>query len=352
VESITITSPNGGESWPAGTAQSITWTDNIPVKVKVDLYKGGVLNSVIDDSTTSDGLLAWNIPSGTAVGSDYTIKITSVDDGAVFDFSDANFTISAYNPALSLTSPNGGESWGAGTNQTITWTDNFFDDVRLELWKGGAFNSLIIASTPSDGSKGWFVPSGQTPGTDYKVKIINVGDTAVFDFSDADFTVTGFVPDITLQSPNGGEEWKANSFHLIEFTDNIDEFVRIHLYKGGVFHSIINDSTRSDGSTNWTIPRDFSLGTDYKVKITSVVDTTLFDFSDADFSIIEADSILVTIPNGGEDWMMGTFQQIKWIDNIPEIPANKIRFELWKGGVLDSVLFDAEDPDGSKDWNI
>jgi hypothetical protein len=356
VSDITVTTPNGGEVWPAGTSQSITWTDNIAEKVKIDLFKGGVFNSVINDSTNSDGSANWDIPPGTKVGSDYKIKITSVDDTTLFDFSDSDFTIdTAPDPSITITSPNGGEDWQANTQQLITWIDNIpnipGNKIKFELWKGGVLDTVLFDAEDPDGSKIWNIAPGTTLGNDYKIKLIYVNDPTVTSISDANFTISGYVPEITVNSPNGGESWPAGSFRVITFTDNIPEFVRIHLYKGGVFDSVINDSTRSDGSTNWNIPHSTTPGTDYTIKITSVLDSTLFDFSDADFTLLEA-PIVITSPIGGEVWMAGTRQYITWIDNIPEIPSEKIKFELWKGGVLDTVLFDAEDPDNSKIWDI
>jgi len=49
---ITVTSPNGGEVWQAGTSHNITWTDNISENVKIELYKGGAFNSTISSSKT------------------------------------------------------------------------------------------------------------------------------------------------------------------------------------------------------------------------------------------------------------------------------------------------------------
>ena len=41
--SITIISPNGGEIWQSNIQQTITWTDNTPDNVSIDLYKSDTL---------------------------------------------------------------------------------------------------------------------------------------------------------------------------------------------------------------------------------------------------------------------------------------------------------------------
>jgi hypothetical protein len=94
-DSFVIVSPNGGESWRAGTDQTILWTNNVSTDVKIELYKNGSFNSTITSSTSSDGSYTWNIPAGTALVSDYTIKITSIIDRSITDVSNAEFTITA-----------------------------------------------------------------------------------------------------------------------------------------------------------------------------------------------------------------------------------------------------------------
>jgi hypothetical protein len=350
VPSVTVTSPNGGESWPAGSFHQITFDENLDGNVKIDLYKGGVFNSVITGSTSSDGSANWTIPPGTTPGTDYKIRIESLDFPAVFDFSNADFEIDTVSPPfITVTSPNGGESWAAGSFHQILFDENLTGNVKIELYKGGVYDSDINASTSSDGSTNWTIPAGQTPGSDYKVKITSLSDTTISDFSDADFTISAFVPPfVTVTSPNGGEGWARGVQYQITFNDNITGNIKIELYKGGVFNSVINASTPSDGQTNWTILASTAVGSDYKIKITSVDDTTLSDFSDADFSI---GSFELTVPNGGESWGAGTFQQLKFKTGLVDTDM-VVDFELWKGGVFDRLLFENTDADGSKDWNI
>src|SRR5450759_3603111 len=54
ISSITVTSPNGGETWARGVTQTIKWTyvGNPGSSVKIELMKGGVLNSTINSSTS------------------------------------------------------------------------------------------------------------------------------------------------------------------------------------------------------------------------------------------------------------------------------------------------------------
>ena len=76
---ITLTSPNGSENWQVESSQLITWTDNLNGNVEIQLFKASVFQTMISSSTSSDGSKEWIIPPDLEPGSDYTIKITSVD---------------------------------------------------------------------------------------------------------------------------------------------------------------------------------------------------------------------------------------------------------------------------------
>ena len=227
--SITVVSPNGGESWAAGSTQTISWTyiGNPGSAVQIDLYKGGAFNSTIIASTGigagGNGSYSWPIPGGLTPAGDYTVVITSTTNAAYTDTSNAPFTITAPPPpSITVVSPNGGESWAAGSTQTISWTyiGNPGSAVQIDLYKGGAFNSTIIASTGigagGNGSYSWPIPGGLTPAGDYTVVITSTTNAAYTDTSDAPFTITApAASPFTVTSPNGGETWKRGLSTLL-----------------------------------------------------------------------------------------------------------------------------------------
>ena len=53
--SITVTSPNGGENWQQGSSPLIQWsyTGDVGSTVRIELLKPGVLNQVINASTSA-----------------------------------------------------------------------------------------------------------------------------------------------------------------------------------------------------------------------------------------------------------------------------------------------------------
>ena len=109
--SLTVLTPNGGESWTIGTTQTIQWaTNQAPSAViSVQLFKGS--NVVYRwDPPFPDHKISWNIASTSVFGvlvpgSDYTIRVT-VDtspnnisgDDVIKDDSYSSFTIATTSP--------------------------------------------------------------------------------------------------------------------------------------------------------------------------------------------------------------------------------------------------------------
>ena len=352
VSALTVVSPNGGETWTIGCAYAIQWLpDNTAGTVKIELFNNNVFClTICPQVPPTMTTYTWVPPVSLVPGNAYKVKISSLTSAAGFDFSDGNFTINQ--GSIMVTSPNGGETWQKGSTHQVLWTDNICDNVRIELWKGGTYNSLITASTLSNGSFTWAIPNVNTlvPGSDYKIKVLSVSNVAgttgtVFDFSDANFTI-GAAPTLIVVTPNGGENWYGGGTYSITWIDAIAEPVRIELWKGGSLNSTITAS--ATGPFSWTIPSATVPGTDYKVKVIGLTTSASFDFSDNNFSISQGSFITVTSPNGGEVWAKGSTHIITWLDNI----SWNVRVELWKGGAYHSLINASTPSTGSCYWAI
>lgn len=306
---LNVTAPNGGETWTAGSTYNITWvyTSQYPYSdVMIELLRGDLIDRVITFNAPlgsgGTGSYAWTLPSDIAARSDYKIRVSSSVSFNYDDSSDAFFTIgNPNNPTLTLTTPNGGESWNAGTTQTIRWTYTGTPGpaVNLTLLKGGlsqqTIASFISVGSNGSGSYAWAIPSTLTAGTDYTIRITSTESTAIADVSNNSFTiVNGSTPGVaTIQvvTPNGGETWKTRTRQAItwSYTGNPGTKVKIELYKGGAFKQVISAGatlgSNGTGTFNWLLPSTLTAGTDYKIKITSTTSTTITDLSDQNFSI-------------------------------------------------------------------
>ena len=349
--SLTIVSPDGEESLIRGTTQTIKWNSSGSpgAYVKIELMKSGVFNRTIIASTPNDGTHPWLIPATQAPGTDYKVKITSTTNASYNDTSDNSFTIPV--PSLKVVFPNGKENWTRGTTQTIRWnsTENPKSYVKIELLKSGIFNRTIIASTLNDGSHPWLILPAQAPGTDYKIRISSTTNLSNNDTSDNNFTIP--VPSFTVVSPNGSENWTRGTTQTIRWnsTESPGTYVKIELLKKGVANKVIISSTLNDGSHPWLIPGTQVPGDDYRVKITSTINTSINDTSDGNFTI-PAPSFTVSSPNGLEKWVRGTTKTIRW--NSTESPGTYVKIELLKSGILNRVIIASTLNDGSHPWLI
>lgn len=94
--------------------------------------------------------------------------------------------------SVTVTSPNGGESWVGGMVHNVTWTSSGAASVKLEYTLNGSTWSTIVASTAaSAGSYAWTVPNSAT--TSAKVRVTDTASPAT-DASDAAFTITAATP--------------------------------------------------------------------------------------------------------------------------------------------------------------
>src|SRR5262249_38419831 len=92
-------------------------------------------------------------------------------------------------PTVTVTAPNGGESFGGGTTQTITWSSSGVTNAKLEytLDNGSTFTVITSSTSAAPGSFAWTLPN-----TSSSLSRVRVSDTAsaASDTSDGTFTIT------------------------------------------------------------------------------------------------------------------------------------------------------------------
>ena len=360
-----ITSPNGGETWAAGSTHTISWTyTGDPGYLKIDLLKGGstsTLTSYASKGSNGSGSYTWRISSNQSSGS-YQIRITSRTNGSLSDTSDDPFTITGPPPpSVSLSSPNGGETWAAGSTHTISWT--YTGDpgyLKIDLLKGGSTSTLTsYASKGSNGSGSytWRISSNQSSGS-YQIRITSRTNGSLSDTSDDPFTITGPPPpSVSLSSPNGGETWAAGSTHTISWTYTGDPgYLKIDLLKGGstsTLTSYASKGSNGSGSYTWRISSNQSSGS-YQIRITSRTNGSLSDTSDDPFTITgpPPPSVSLSSPNGGETWAAGSTHTISWTYTGD---PGYLKIDLLKGGstsTLTSYASKGSNGSGSYTWRI
>jgi hypothetical protein len=189
---LTVTNPSSVSTWAPGSAYTITWvtSGDCGPNVKIELLQAGAVIGTMSSSTPNDGSFSWAIWSGRAPGT-YQVRVSSTSKPCS-DTSDY-FTIGTggTTATITVTSPNGGESWAHGTTHPVTWTYTGSPgaNVKIELLKAGASVGTAVASTPNDGSFSWTISSTRPAGTDYKIRVSST-TTSASDTSNNNFIIT------------------------------------------------------------------------------------------------------------------------------------------------------------------
>jgi len=315
---ITVTSPNGGEIWEGGSTHNIRWTSsgtsgNVTIKYTPNYGVIAFMYTIVS-STPDDGSYSWKLPTD-IYSTGYRVKVIDVVDSDCNDISNDNFTIKG--PcSITVTSPNGGETWEAGSTHNITWTsDGTSGNVKIEYsTNGGSSWQMIASSAADDGSKHWNIPANINS-TQCRVKITDVSNNSCYDVSDANFTIgEPTTPSITIISPNGGETWQSPSTQNITWSStNTSGSVRIEYttnYNGIPNWIAISKSVADNGSISWDIPADIN-SMNCRIRISDVADASIFDTSDANFKISTGvfDNLLVNgdFSEGDTGWKFSIF---------------------------------------------
>lgn len=189
---FTVTAPDGGESWGSGSIRNITWTSiGAIANVKIEYSTGnGSTWTTVSAATPNDGIHPWTVPD--TPSTTCRVRISDAANPAIHDLSNATFTITA--PRLTVTAPDGGEVWQAGSSHAITWTSaGTISNVKIEYSVNSGISYIpVIASTPDDGTHAWMVPD--TPSTTCLVRISDAVNFATNDASNNLFTIRGIPP--------------------------------------------------------------------------------------------------------------------------------------------------------------
>ena len=355
-ESITVTQPNGGESWQAGSQQTIRWSSsNFSGQVRIEYSTdGGGSYTDIVASTADDGSHDWTVPATPSLNC--RVRVSDAADGDPSDASDASFTISsaAGQASITVVAPNGAEVWEIGSSQQIQWTSsNTSGQVRIEYSTNyGIDYTDVVASTADNGSYTWTIPN--TPSQACMVRISDAADNSINDSSDNEFTIASAgAAVITVLAPNGGENWQVGTQQEITWSSsNYSGQIGIeYSTDGAASYSSVVASTDDDGSYMWTVPNTPS--TQCVIRVFDPSDNDPTDISNATFTISSAGgeaSITLISPNGGENWRVGSEQTIQWSSSNFSGPIH-IEYSTDGGSSYNDIAASTED-DGSYDWNV
>ncbi len=232
-----------------------------------------------DPSSGEPILLEFPFGSGHVILSTHTLEWNQF-----YNLSKLLVNMVLFDPLLALdtitvTSPISSSSWEVPTTHTITWdSTGTISNVKIDLYKNGVFLMEIELSTPNDGAYSWDIPIGLSDSVLYQVRVSDAAYTLTKDDSD-NFEIFD-LRTITVTSPISGDHWIMGNDYFINWTSTgTIANVMIELYASSILVLEIAASTPNDGLFSWSIPNTLVNFTEYVIRVSDLLDPTLFDDS-------------------------------------------------------------------------
>jgi len=258
---LTVTSPNGGESWAPGSVQNVTWsvTGGTLLIHHFTLYysvDGGNSWEFMGFAPSADRTFAWTVPA--RLSSRAEVIVYAMDAAShmqAYDASNAFFTMAPVGvdtlPGISLIHPSG-DTWTAGTSQTISWSvtgslpasfHHFSVYVSLEDGRNGSWFNVGYSPTPS---LLWDIPA--TMGSEHARIVVYAMDASSHLLSDAfpvSFTITPATGafGMSITAPAGSEIFHVGALTSVTWTTS-GTLPAVSSYK--VYYSV-------DGTLSWEL---------------------------------------------------------------------------------------------------
>ena len=353
---VTVTAPNGGESVTGGDFMNITWTSTAIDSVRIDFSSdNGSTWQIIENGLKADSrAYSWKIPDVSSVNC--LVRVSNYRDLTIQDVNNTPFTIKpkdSITPRITVTSPNGGESWAAGSTQTITWTSyNAGSMVNIDYSADGGATWSRTATDASlySGSYSWKLPS--IASTKCMVKVSSSDNSQAKDQSDAAFSVTASGASITVVSPNGREEYAPGSTIDVAWTSIGVSTVKVEYSYGSSWYPVTTDTVAaSAGKCSWTLP---TTEISSKIRITDAANAAVSDDSDGWFSITKSPTpvLRLTSPIGGERWATGAVKNITWTSAGIDKVDLFYEFFTGSGSTMLAIATNVDAATGTYAWTI
>lgn len=263
--------------------------------VWVSLYWDEDLLGLVLGSLNGSGSYEWkpaamvNLGYRLGSGSGYRFRIVSDADSSKWDFSPRFALYSDYSGSLQLSVPAQGAQTRGDSALRIAWTltGNAGSLVGLQLYRDTNLIHTIDLSVPAaEGEYSWSaIPEWLPAGDGYRIRIFSISDASISQMGPAfSINVPARIGTYEFLRPRSGDVWVAGELGYVEWavTGNPGSFSGLTLWRDTprelVWSWTPGDTHNSPAELN--LPASLVGGT-YRMRIGSLVDTTLFAFSTA-----------------------------------------------------------------------
>ena len=335
---VVLISPNGSESFIAGTTQQINYQygpNTTAVSFKIQYEEGGGWSNLGVDNSFSDGQATFTVPNRPTSSARIRV-IGNRDNGCDYDQSDQVFTIVS---SVTVTQPNGGESWQAtvgvaGHGEDITHSDatRITNTARVvKTWSNENFVQTFYPDSPLNrlgiqfdqvsvsGANRLRVYNGPSPSGGYVKDFYNTTNPGNFNDRYVSSHPSGALTIVT--EGNNNKRFTAHISSVGTATREIKWDIVGTSNRFNLDYSIDNGSTWNTivksypisnatlGTYNWQVPN--AVSTSALVRVIDAGNGVIIDTSDANFTIEEAAITLLT-QNGGEVYYYDQEHEIIW----------------------------------------
>jgi hypothetical protein len=267
----TITSPNGSEILKAGTYNTISFNNtgkSSYASLSYSVNDGTTWNNITSLYTNyGNNPYSWYIPETTSKSKTCKVRVIDYYSNAIGDTSDADFTITAATPYITVSAPSGGSWWISGKGYSVSWNSLNVVKAIIEIsTDGGSTYSSLDTVDAINGNNTFSVTAPSVTSTSYTAIVrVKSANSFKINSTSAYFNISKSAPALAVLSPNGGEEFTAGNYMPVAFNNEGPAtyvYIKLSTDSGATWTSLNNGFYAYTGknSTSWYIPY-YSKGT-------------------------------------------------------------------------------------------
>ena len=285
----------------------------------------------------------------TADAADFPVTPVSFDTtyGGLGDTFVAKFS----SRAVTVISPNGGESYNAGNDRDIAWSASpAIAAVSIYITTdNGVIWHLVAANVTNDGSNYWIVPAISSAAC--KIKVCDAANPSVFDVSDGVFAIASssgetISPPATPTGASTGEIGTSYTFSAGGAVSSLGHNLRYMLDWGDGTSSGWLAQGVTSAAHSWSATGAYAVRALARCSSHGM----LFSLWSEPHAITIGAQLTLASPNGWERWNLGETRNILW---TAANYTGTVRLVLFKGGIrFGNIATGINASAGSYAWTV